>query len=367
MIQAEARRHRWQGRAWRWPMWASPGVLAVAWGAVVVWGSLLPMRFDGPGFVAEHGGVWEAVVAALSTPALRGGWDRTDFSDVLTNVVLYVPLGLLLRMALRGRRRPGEGGAAAGLDDSRGAWEPGWVWHAGVAAGVVAGMSWLLESTQALAPGRVGAMSDWLLNAGPGALAAVVGPAAVDGARRLAFFGYTRSAGVWHVLKGQLRLWQMRPVRLETVSIVAALAAVLGAYAWVADNGLPGQGALACLRFVRHGAIAFLEGGRRAAATVLVYAVAAACLGLPLLGRGLRRKMGRVIVGVLALAALVEVVGLVSHGSLPDVTEGCLALMGVMVGGIAYAAGVAAVRWSCRRRGAAADYSGPERRRFAGA
>ncbi|MEM6333877.1 MAG: VanZ family protein [Planctomycetota bacterium] len=363
MNQGVSEAMKWRGAAWRWPVWASPAVLAVVWGAVVAWGSLLPRRFAGPGFVAEHGGVWQAVWAALSTPALRGGWDRTDASDVVMNVVLYVPLGLLLRMALRGRRR-GE----AGLEVSLRAWEPGWAWHAALAAGVVAGMSWVLESTQALAPGRVGSTSDWLLNAGPGALAAVVGPAALVGLRRVAFYGYTRSSGVWHALKAQLRLWQMRPVRLETVSIVAAMAAVLGVYAWVADGGLPGQGRVAWMPFERHFAIDYVSGGRRVAAAVLVYAVAAACLGLPLLGRGLRRRMGRVIVGVLALAGLVEVVGWAMRGSLPDVTEGCLALMGVAAGGIAYAAGVAAVRWSCRRRGADdGAYEGPERRRYAGA
>jgi len=341
---------------WRLPVWVRPTVLVAGWAALVVWGSLLPMQFDGPGYVAEHGGVAQAVWAALRTPAERTDWGRTDAVDIVVNALLYVPLGLLLREALRDRRRRRCPTGRLGV------WESGWWWRSALGVAMVAGLSWALESTQALAAWRVPAASDWVLNAGPGALAVVFGPVCVDAARRLAFWGYTRSAAGWDAGVAVVRGWQRRPRRLRLLAAGAAALTVLGGYGWLADRGLPMGWAWNAMPFGRHFRLPYDDAARHVLVSMTAYGLAAMWLALPWMQTGLRRRLGGVLAGVLLLSVGVEAIGW-GRGVRTDVTQPVLAVMGAGAAGLAYAMGLATVRFSCRRRGADPGYAGPERRR----
>ncbi|MEM0913606.1 MAG: hypothetical protein AAGK09_03250 [Planctomycetota bacterium] len=342
------------------PIWATPTVLAIAVGVVVIWGSLLPMRFDAAGYVERHGGAWPAAWAALSTPAVRADWSRTDAVDIAANALLYLPLGLLLREALRERRRRWD--RVVPTPGPMPVWEPGWPLHVGVSIATIASLSWALESMQALAPMRVPSLSDWLLNAGPGALAATFGPLIVDRFRRLAFLAYTRSAAARHTLLNRLADWRAHPRRLRLASIVAALATVFLVYAWLADWGLGLRSGVNVVPFARHFLLPYDEGMGVLLAATLVYAVAASWLALPRLQRGLRARLPRLVAEVIALAIGVEAVGWAIGGTLPDITEPILAVAGVGLAGLTYALAVAAVRVSCRRHTPDSAYAGPERR-----
>ena len=117
-----------------------PTLLAAAWAAAVVYGTLLPW----------HG--WRSIgipmLAFMSEP-----WPRywTVF-DVGANVLLYVPLGALTCVALW-RTRPGVGMVV-------------------LAIVACSSLSFLLESLQTLLPGRVPSRLDWLANSAGGLLGA---------------------------------------------------------------------------------------------------------------------------------------------------------------------------------------------------
>ncbi|MEM1209762.1 MAG: hypothetical protein AAGI54_10890 [Planctomycetota bacterium] len=357
---------RRRGQRWRLPLWATPTVLAAAWGALLIWGSLLPMQFDGPAYAREHGGAWPAIAAALQTPAQQTGWSRTDAVDIAVNALLYLPLGLLLREAMRDRRRRlGRAGDRRdpGSPGRPPVWETGWAWHVAIGMVVVAALSWALESTQAVAPMRVPALSDWLLNAVPGALAVAFGPLIVDRGRRLAFWAYTRSATIWHRALDRIKASRARPKQARIASILAALVTVFGVYAWLADWGLPGSHTVNAVPFARHFRLAYDDGATLLLAATLVYAVAATWLALPRLHNGLRSRLHVLAGEAIALAIGVEALGWLIGRTRPDLTEPILALMGVALAALAYALTVAAVRFSCRRESDDDDYAGPERRR----
>src|SRR5690606_13133120 len=96
-----------QQSRWRQPAWATPTALAVAWATMIGYGSLLPLQFDVAGFLARHDGLVAAAQAWLASPTWRLVDGRVSQlgvpawqSDLLLNLLLYIPLGLLVRWAL---------------------------------------------------------------------------------------------------------------------------------------------------------------------------------------------------------------------------------------------------------------------------
>ena len=109
---------------------ASP-ILAAAYALLLVYGSLYPF------------GDWlpaEGMLAFLTAP-----WPRYIIrSDIIANILIYLPMGLLAARALRYRLRPG----AAAV----------------VATALCLMLSLAMESLQTLLPGRVSSLLDLLLN-----------------------------------------------------------------------------------------------------------------------------------------------------------------------------------------------------------
>jgi VanZ family protein len=109
---------------------ASP-ILAAAYALLIVYGSLYPF------------GDWlpaEGMLAFLTAP-----WPRYIIrSDIIANILIYLPMGLLAARALRYRLRPGTAAAAATV--------------------LCLLLSLVMESLQTLLPGRVSSLLDLLLN-----------------------------------------------------------------------------------------------------------------------------------------------------------------------------------------------------------
>ncbi len=133
--------------------------LGVASLVAVAYGSLLPFAFepagDGAGLVAWPG-------ALLWTPG--------PIEDWVTNLVLYLPAGILLRMGLRGRGWP----VAVQLLGP---------------ACIIAFAALGIEAVQQVMPDRCASLCDLVANAGGGFLGAVSGPLAIGALRRRARWG----------------------------------------------------------------------------------------------------------------------------------------------------------------------------------
>jgi VanZ family protein len=108
-------------------------ILALAYALLIVYGSLYP--FSG----------WTAIPGEEAWTFLTAPWPRyISRSDIITNVLVYLPLGLLSARALRAWLRP-----------------PGAVFAA-TAAGLL--LSLAMESLQTFLPGRVSSRLDLVLN-----------------------------------------------------------------------------------------------------------------------------------------------------------------------------------------------------------
>lgn len=119
--------------------------LLLAWAAMVVYASWFPLT----------GWRWPTTGVLLGLLLLP--WPHWhDAFDVVANLVGYVPLGMLLALAL-----------ARGSGDAARAW-----WRAVLAASA---LSYLLEVGQGLLPQRVPSLLDWLLNSAGAMLGAALG------------------------------------------------------------------------------------------------------------------------------------------------------------------------------------------------
>ncbi len=336
---------------WRRPWWTRAGVFAVAWGALVVYGSLLPFRFDGPGFVRDAGGFGPALITWITSPRWALGSNHASslgvqawVSDLALNLVLYVPLGVLVRLALHR-----SGGRA-------------WV-EVAAASAIVAGLSWTLECTQAVAPLRYATINDFLANALPGIAAAVLALRISRGLRRLVFGVYRLAAHPLHRVSDLVRdAARRRPALLFCLAAVN-LAALTAAYVIMAQPHGGSSGEVNLLPFDWHFHRSYDVAMWGIARTMMVYGLIGGVISLALVRVDVRQVFLWVLGGVTLIAVLVEWARYVTPGSArADVTEPLLA---VAAAGLLFAILfllVHAVRGSCRRK-AEQPYQGHERRR----
>ena len=111
-------------------------------------------------------------------------WQPTDRNDLLTNVLVYIPVGVALRLLVR---RRGSSGAAELL----------------LAVGLSAGLSYGTETLQQLMPARSSSRVDLLVNATAALLGCAIAPWMQNGVRRChawVFWHWRRHP--WGVLAG---------------------------------------------------------------------------------------------------------------------------------------------------------------------
>lgn len=168
---------------------ASP-ILAAAYALLIVYGSLYPFS----GWLPA-----EDMLAFLTAP-----WPRYIIrSDIITNILIYLPMGLLVARALRYRLRPGAAVIAA--------------------TALCLLLSLTMESLQALLPERVSSLLDLLLN-GLGGLGGALlarltvnppGPLRRLAALRRAWFLPGRAMDLGLVALGLWALAQLTPLLLS--------------------------------------------------------------------------------------------------------------------------------------------------------
>lgn len=325
---------------WRRPGWLRAPLLALVWSVLLVYGSLLPWEFDFTGAVDRTGGVLPAIIAWISSPRWLVSVTETSslglaswVSDLAMNLALYAPLGVLLRLTasrLTGRQLTQALSAAAAL----------------------VCMSWLIESTQSLMPGRYASIQDFMANTAGGLLGVLLAHRINAGLRAGAFGVYRWIAHplykldyflvkhrhrptvmfvVLAVNMGLIALWYTASVSLDSVAVLGGSSRI---------NLMPFGP-----HFLRSYDVAALLLGR----SLIVYCLAGALLTLPLMRGRTRRGLGWVVLAVSLIAAASEGLKLVG-GLGADVTEPMIAMIGSgLVLTMAFLL-VHACRCSCRRR-----------------
>lgn len=324
--------------------WTRPGWMAVACAVLIAYGSLIPFDIDWPAQRDQS----ESIYAALAETLFSPSWAHADegasslgvpywLSDNATNLLLYMPLGVTLRMAIRPRVR------------SR---------LLQVLIVAIAGLtlSWLVESLQSLTPTRVASISDVLLNTCGAVVGGIFSAAAWRVSMRLAFFLYCRTAALRLVIKRVLA-W---PV---TAMGIAAMNAALIAGWYVRElrrtSAKPSESALPFENvFHLPYDIAALMLGE----ALLAY-IAMGCLLLLLTYSGARRlAMNWVVLIVLLLALSAEFLRSAKLGTTADLTHTLIALVAAVLLAVTVYSFTHAVQ-RANRRSRPETYPGPERRR----
>lgn len=327
-------------------MWSRPGWLAIAVVIGIVYGSLIPFDFAW-GQTHRGGGVLGTLLAALGSPAWTvGGAGKSVLgisyavSDLVTNLVLYLPLGVTVRMALRARRRS-------------------WLIEGLGTVAFAFSLSWGVESLQGLMHTRVASLNDVIANTSAAFVAMLVAPYLWGVYKRLSFALYCRLGSVGVVL-GR---WLDRP---GVAMVIAGVNAVVIAAWYVMELGRSVDGSAGgrgmALPFERAFELPYDLGAVVLGQALLVYA-GIGCLLLLLTYTGTRRlAMNWVVLGVVVLAFVAELSRVVTQGTAPDVTGPLLALAaGALMTVTVYTFSLAVKRSNRRRQEQA--YDGPDRRK----
>lgn len=323
-------------------LWTRPGLLAVFVAVALLYGSLLPFDFQWSAAVRQSGGVAGALIDTLTAPTWAESGNGVSalglpyaLSDLVANLLLYVPLGVTLRMALRARRL-------------------GILFEIiGTAAGALA-LSWSVESLQGLMPARVASLYDVSANTSAALAAALVGPWVWGVYKRVAFAVYCRLMPAARVLR---RLGDRPAVAMM---IAAANAAVIGVW-YVLEVGRAGDDGGAALPFERAYQLPYDMGALMLGRAMLVYA-GIGCLLLLMTCTGRRRvTLGWVMVVITVMVLIAELARAATHDTVPDFTDALLALTaGALMTVTVYTFSLAVKR--SNRRHEAKPYDGPERR-----
>lgn len=326
-------------------VWTRPGVLAFVVIAVLIYGSLIPFDFAWSSAVEQHGGAVPALLEAFTSPqwiiASQGKSSvglSFAMSDLLMNLLLYLPLGVTVRMALRARRKR-------------------WPVEILGTVAIAFALSWTVESLQGLMPTRVASCNDVLANTSAALMAALIAPSIWRLYKFTAFWVYCRLAGVLITL----RKLAQRPSIAITLAMINAVVIGLWYIGELQKAGIGDQSALA-LPFERAFHLPYDLGVLVLGEALLAYA-GIGCLLLLLTYTGIHRAaMGWVVLGVVVLAFAAEVSRAATHNTAPDITGPLLALSAAAIMAVTMYTFSFAVKRSNRRHEVQA-YDGPDRRR----
>ncbi len=304
---------------------------------LLVYGSLLPWSFDIAGYVAASGGSWQSVFSWVTSPRwIPAATNVSSYgvpvwiSDLVLNLLLYGPLGVLLRLTasrITGRQ---------------------WAQIALSVMAVVA-LSWLIESTQSLIPGRYASIQDVLNNSFGGAVGVLLGHRMNSLWRWSAFVFYRRTAGPRYAINHYLSKQRSRPTVMFGVLIINAMC--IGLWYWVTSQPSDGSAAVSLVPFAEHFSRSYDVAAVLVSRSMVVYCLLGGLLMVMMMRGRTRAALGWVVLLVALMAAGVEVMKLLSvEGGSADVTEPLLAMM---AGGFVLTLGfmlMHACRCSCRRR-----------------
>lgn len=321
---------------WQRPWWTTAPALAAGWALLLIYGTLLPFDLDLAAWLARHDTAAEAVVAGMTSPRWIAYDGRASdlgvtvaVSDLITNLALYFPLGVLLRFAAQrcvNRVLP----------------------QVALAAVAIAALSWSLECLQALSPSRYPSINDWLANTGAGLIGVVVAVRLRVAVWRLLFWLHRRSSRfTLPAIDALRRCRDRRPLLAGAVAGAAVLAAVYAG--WVLGTSAS-SGGVQWLPFRSVFARPYDVAAMHLLRSGVVYAGVAVLIALPLARRRAERALVRLAAAAAAVAVGIEAVRAAVFGAALDVTEPVLAATVAVAVLMAALLAVDGVRKSCRRR-----------------
>ncbi len=331
-----------QPALWCRPGWLRAPLLALAWTVLVIYGSLIPWNFNLN--IAGSGGIVPAIITWIASPTWVPAVTETSSygipnwaSDLGLNLLLYGPLGVLLRLAmsrLTGRQ----------------------IVQIICATTAVASLSWAIESTQSLIPGRYASIQDVLANTLGGSIGVLLGHQINRLWRAGAFTLFRWTASPMGALHHRIHTHKTRPaVMFIAITINAALIAVWYTLSATSTNGVHGETAVYLVPFQQYFSRSYDVAAVLLGQSMIVYCLAGAVWMLTLMRGHTRKALGWVVLTAALTAAVVEGLKLLrpggSSGAGPgaDVTEPLIALI---AGGLVLTAAfmlVHACRSACRR------------------
>jgi len=326
----------------RHPLWANPRVLAGVCLLLITYGSLLPFDLHLPS--GAEG--WRLALASPQWVEADGPTSSlglsASVSDLLINLLLYVPLGVLLRFSIPGKLRLGVIGAA-------------------IATLGVFAVSWGLESLQSLTPSRVASLNDVIANVATGGLAACLCLWLWARFRAMAFQLYCWTVPLRHLARRAFDAMQTRAwlayafVGLNGLLIGGWYLLQLGQYQHETDDE--------ALPFVSAFELPYDTAAVVLGRTMLVYVGLGTLVLLAMVSRRERVRLGWIVVVVVGLSVAAEAHRAATHNARPDITGPILAATAATLMALTLYCFSLAVR-KANRRHQPHPYNGPERRRI---
>ena len=344
--QEAPRKGYWQ----RLPILVHPLTLAALWAVVIVYGSLVPFDLDTTQAIQDAGGFTKAALNALASPrrvVVQGESSlgiSASLSDLLTNLALYVPLAVTLRLALRRR---------------------GWPWAIQIilVAMFVGAMSWAMESLQSLSPSRVPSLNDVVSNTAAAVLAAVFAPFSWQCGKRLIFWLYCKTAVLRYDAWQGLGRIKRQPVTMFGLVLVNAALLTAWYLSRVSEAHAAGStGTAIAVPFESHFGRSYDVAAVLLGRSLIVYAALGCMLSVTMMRRAVRGRVFMVVLGVGLLSLIAEAYKAVTHNARPDITEPLIAVGAAILMGVTLYFFAHAVRCANRRH-LQVPFEGGNRRR----
>ncbi len=313
-------------------------MLIIAWGLLILYGSLLPFDHRLPTDISSLASfitwspnlfsapLWDAKFAAWN---VLSGHSTEARSDLWLNLILYWPLGLLLRLHDRSLGRHA------------------WLWWLRGML-VILALIWVMECLQSLSPDRCAYLTDVLHNFIGAILGMLLAAPLVVTLKRSLFLAYCKAAYPTH----RLRQWLARERRLPGVMIVLAAANLVLLVWWLqAGNGSakPSAG-VNWLPFWHHFQHTYVRTSEYVFRALIVYGLVSLLLLVQFLSVHRKRGFGTVMLLVFMLALLLQSGRQTYSQSRFDITEPLLALSSVALVILGVLALMRSIQSHCRRK-----------------
>ncbi|MCC7193585.1 MAG: VanZ family protein [Phycisphaeraceae bacterium] len=274
---------------------------------------------------------------------LHGDYSSLGFNnalnDIMINLALYAPLGLLIRLTLIKRK-----------------WSAGaHILGATLAAGLV---SWLLEGCQNLTLDRIASLKDVVTNTAGGFVGALLAVWLRSVGIATVFFFYRKLAFPLYHTREWLARRRRHPAMAATVVMANIAILVWASMQWM--NAAPARAHAAissqgdamiqwmpfAQQFSRSYDVAAVQLGR----WLVIYVLVGALLSLGCVSVANRRGMGWLVFATALVAALNEAARLIFARTAADVTGPALAIIGALAVATTAFLLADAVSLACRRR-----------------
>lgn len=317
-------------------------LLAAAWMAFVAYGSLVPFDFKAP-WPPDTGAFSLALYwlyLAINSPKW---WDHATidlmnnlgessiWGDYAMNLMLYLPIGALLRLRLLRMGRPT------------------WRQIAEPALAVLL-LCWAVECMQGMVASRLASYNDIVVNTAGGLIGAMASRRGAMAMRQAVFFLYCRVAHWMHDIGAFVERQREKPVMLVVVTVLNVALFAL----WWKLRLMPGKAAgkrpVNWLPFHDQFSYPYEVAVEHLGRMMILYMLMGMLLSLQFLSFRRRSGVGVMVLVVAVLAAFHEVLGMFRAGQRADVTQPIVATMTVV--GMAYLGYmlVRSVHSCCRRR-----------------